>query len=183
MNRNQLKLSTSTDIRINWIAYWFFLISVTLWCFLIIAAPILASLKHKFLSGIIYLFFSKVCHQIPERSFFLVGKQLGVCMRCTGIYFGFFLGTIIYPVVHRFRPDWIPSAKLFFIVLLPISVDYLMNIFRIAQNTSISRSVTGFILGVMAVYFVLPGIFAFANNLKYSKQMKKWEQVDARKTR
>ena len=29
---------------------------------------------------------SVVCHQLPERSFFLDGRQLPVCARCTGLY-------------------------------------------------------------------------------------------------
>lgn len=35
-----------------------------------------------------------VCHQQPERSFFLNGLQLPLCARCTGIYAGLIAGAI-----------------------------------------------------------------------------------------
>jgi hypothetical protein len=35
-----------------------------------------------------YLVGSLLCHQRPERSFFLWGSQMPVCARCTGIYAG-----------------------------------------------------------------------------------------------
>src|SRR5262249_26791053 len=41
--------------------------------------------------------FSLVCHQMPERSFYLFGHPLAVCARCTGIYFGIAVGMICYP--------------------------------------------------------------------------------------
>jgi uncharacterized membrane protein len=34
----------------------------------------------------IYAIGSMICHQRPERSFFLDGQQLPVCARCTGLY-------------------------------------------------------------------------------------------------
>jgi len=39
-------------------------------------------------AGAIYAACSLICHQRPERSFFLWGAQFPVCARCAGIYFG-----------------------------------------------------------------------------------------------
>lgn len=44
-----------------------------------------------------------VCHQLPERSFFLAGRQLPVCARCTGLYFGVALGLIGWLAIRRAR--------------------------------------------------------------------------------
>jgi uncharacterized protein (TIGR03382 family) len=37
-------------------------------------------------SGLTYVAAGYVCHQRPERSFHLDGRQLPVCARCTGLY-------------------------------------------------------------------------------------------------
>ncbi|MBI3046683.1 MAG: DUF2085 domain-containing protein [Acidobacteria bacterium] len=39
-------------------------------------------------AGIVYLFGSRICHQIAERSLSLDGAQLPVCARCLGVYMG-----------------------------------------------------------------------------------------------
>jgi len=38
--------------------------------------------------------FSVVCHQQPERSFFLFGAPIAVCVRCLGIYLGAAIGLL-----------------------------------------------------------------------------------------
>src|SRR5262249_60172979 len=39
-------------------------------------------------SASIYAMASMLCHQRPERSFYLWGSQMPVCARCAGIYIG-----------------------------------------------------------------------------------------------
>ncbi|HXG01074.1 MAG TPA: DUF2085 domain-containing protein, partial [Bacteroidota bacterium] len=56
------------------------LVAASLWCGLIILAPMLAASASP-LAEYCYRFFQPVCHQRPERSFFLFGNQLGVCVR------------------------------------------------------------------------------------------------------
>jgi hypothetical protein len=46
-------------------------------------------------SALIYAVGAIVCHQLPARSFQWWGRQLPVCARCTGIYFGAALAAII----------------------------------------------------------------------------------------
>lgn len=41
--------------------------------------------------------FHALCHQLPERSFFVDGVQLAACHRCTGIYAGLVLGVLTLP--------------------------------------------------------------------------------------
>ena len=131
---------------------------MSLWCSLIVAAPWLASNEHKLSSGLIYLFFSKICHQIPERSFFIFGKQLAVCSRCAGLYFGFLLGTILYPIIFKLNINWIPSRKYLLLALIPITIDIAIRTLNIAENTFASRLITGLILGTMTAIFILHGI-------------------------
>jgi uncharacterized membrane protein len=46
-------------------------------------------------SFVVYLTGSLLCHQRPERSFFLWGSQMPVCARCTGIYVGAAVAAIV----------------------------------------------------------------------------------------
>ena len=153
--------SSSLNLR-----YAIFLIAVSLWCFFIIAAPWLASHEHAFSSGLIYLFFSKICHQIPERSFFIFGKQLTVCSRCTGLYFGFLVGALCYPFLFNLHRISAPSPKYLLLACIPIGIDIFIRTFHIAENTFASRSITGLILGATTILFVAPGILSlrFKNN-------------------
>lgn len=145
--------------------YSIFLSAIVIWCSLILAAPLLAKFEHRFSSGLIYFFFSKICHQIPERSFFILGKQLAVCSRCTGLYFGFLLGAILYPFIFKLNRISIPSRKYLFLACIPIAIDIFIRTFHIAENTFTSRLITGLILGATTVLFVLPGILT----LKFNK--------------
>ena len=43
------------------------------------------------------LYFSTICHQMPERSFELWGHQAAACHRCLGLYAGFVVGLLAVP--------------------------------------------------------------------------------------
>jgi uncharacterized membrane protein len=67
------------------------------WVALLIAAPLAPGWAGAFVYGL----GSFICHQIPERSFHLVGFQLPVCARCLGIYIGVAGGVAVVSL----RPD------------------------------------------------------------------------------
>jgi len=146
--------------------YSFFLVAIIIWCSLILLAPLLAKFEHRFSAGVIYFFFSKICHQIPERSFYLFGKQLAVCSRCTGLYFGFLIGAILYPLFFKLDQVKILSPKYLLIASIPIGIDISIRIFHIAENTFTSRLITGLILGAMTIIFIVPGILSLAYEKK-----------------
>lgn len=52
----------------------------------------------------VYAIGSVVCHQLPDRSFHLWGRQLPVCARCTGIYVGAAVVALIALAVARLKP-------------------------------------------------------------------------------
>src|SRR5437870_2097048 len=52
---------------------------------------------------VVYGLGSLLCHQRPERSFFLWGVQMPVCARCAGIYLGAAMAAAAF-VVGRGRP-------------------------------------------------------------------------------
>jgi uncharacterized membrane protein len=81
-------------------------------CLAVLAAPLSRD-------PFVYLLFSFVCHQQPERSLWLAGAPLAVCARCAGVYFGAFLGLLLQVPVRRgpllaavalLALDWITEA-------------------------------------------------------------------------
>lgn len=51
-----------------------------------------------------------ICHQIPERSFFLGGHQLPLCARCTGTFLGAVVGLVAILLLRRGRASRLPPA-------------------------------------------------------------------------
>jgi uncharacterized membrane protein len=125
---------------------------------LIIVAPLAAASGHNEIAGAIYYAFSPLCHQRPDRSFYLEGHKLGVCARCTGIYFGFALTLLAYPLVRSLRTTSTPARKWLFFAALPLLIDFSLTFFGIWENTHTSRLLTGLLLGSVAVFYVMPGI-------------------------
>ena len=64
---------------------------------LVVVAPLAAAGGHDGLAQVIYRAFGVLCHQLPERSYFIDGHKLAVCSRCTGVYAGFAFTLLLYP--------------------------------------------------------------------------------------
>ena len=111
-----------------------------MWCLLIIAAP-------AFDMPTIYRFFSIVCHQDPHRSWYLAGEPLAVCIRCTCIYLGFFIGTLL-----SLEPN---TAHLRLAALLTIG-EFILA--RLVLDSAWLRAATGLFLGIATAPFVVAGI-------------------------
>jgi uncharacterized membrane protein len=57
-----------------------------------VVAPLLVKLELPLAAFAVFAFFSRVCHQLPDRSFLLFGTPVAVCARCLGIYAGAAVG-------------------------------------------------------------------------------------------
>lgn len=125
---------------------------------LIIAAPVALQAGHPFWGLTIYRAFSYVCHQIPERSFFIAGHQFAVCSRCTGLYAGFAVATVAYPLVRSLRQTGAPPRKWLLIAAAPLAIDFTVGFLGIWDNSHSSRFATGALLGAVAVCYVMPGL-------------------------
>jgi len=134
---------------------------VAAFCLIILAmitgAPLALARGHHSLALVIYGVFSHLCHQIPDRSFFIAGHQYAVCARCTGLYAGFTVATLCYPLLRSLRRTDTPPRKWLFIAAAPLAVDFALGYFGIWENTHLSRFATGALLGSVAVLYVMPG--------------------------
>ena len=125
---------------------------------LIVIAPLAAASGHPAIAAGIYRAFATICHQLPERSFFIDDHKLAVCSRCTGIYGGFLFTMLVYPLVRSLRRTAAPARKWLFLAAVPLLIDFSLTFFGIWENTHTSRLLTGLLLGSVAVFYVMPGI-------------------------
>jgi len=107
------------------------------------------------LRGTLMLGFSMVCHQIAERSPAVEGIPLAVCHRCYGIYWGLLLAGFVFlalagwdAVFNRRAPLILAAA------LVPTSLDWMLGVLGIWENTPFSRLLTGALLGIVAGYYL-----------------------------
>src|SRR5215213_4160402 len=94
---------------------------------LIVAAPLLQARGHASLALLIYDIFGKFCHQISERSLHLEGEKLAVCSRCTGLYFGFALSVLFYPLARSLRRTDTPRLLWLLLSVVPVTVDWALT--------------------------------------------------------
>ena len=132
---------------------------------LIIGAPLAQANGHSAFALAIYKTFSFVCHQIPERSFHLLGYKFAVCSRCTGIYSGLAIAVLIYPLVRSFGDTQTPSLVWLFVAAAPLAIDWSVGYFSIWQNNHASRFATGFLLGGATVFYILPGLIELSSRM------------------
>ena len=134
---------------------------------LIVGAPLAQAYGHPALAAPIYKTFSFVCHQIPERSFHLAGHQFGVCSRCTGLYAGFALAALIYPLARSLERTDTPALVWLILATLPVAIDFALGYFSIWQNTHLSRFLTGALLSSVAVFYIMPGLIDLSSAIAH----------------
>ncbi len=121
------------------------------------------------LGGWIFLFFTKICHQIPERSFSCYGHTMAVCARCAGIYYGSFAGAILFPlfaeVINIIESK---TRMLFGVACFPIIIDVLFTRAGIINSSNVIRHITGLFSGLIVSIILLNLIF---NNTNKNKEV------------
>lgn len=133
---------------------------------LIVAAPLAHASQHGFLAGTLYQAFSYACHQQPERSFFIAGYPFAVCARCTGLYIGFALAAVLYPLLTSLRRTNPPERKWLFLAVGPLTIDFGLGFLGIWRNTHASRFLTGALLGAVVVFYVMPALVELSQRFR-----------------
>ena len=124
----------------------------------IVGAPIAAANHYDSLALTLYHAFGTLCHQLPDRSYFVDGHKLAVCARCSGLYGGFTLLLLLYPLIRQLRSTLLPPPKWLFLAAIPMLIDFSLTFFGIWENTHSSRFFTGLLLGGVTVFYVMPGL-------------------------
>src|SRR6185503_1519368 len=141
------------------LVFWLVTVAVvTIIVLLIVIAPVAAASGHSEIAEGIYRGFGIFCHQRPDRSYFIEGHKLAVCSRCTGLYAGFALTLLLYPLIRSLRNNVTPPRIYLILAAIPLGIDFSLTFFGIWDNTHTSRLLTGALLGSVAVFYVMPGI-------------------------
>ncbi|HEU4479653.1 MAG TPA: DUF2085 domain-containing protein, partial [Pyrinomonadaceae bacterium] len=114
----------------------------------------------------LYQAFSYACHQQPERSFFIAGLPFAVCARCTGLYIGFALAAVLYPLLTWLRRTNPPERKWLFLAVGPLAIDFGLGLLGIWHNTHTSRFLTGALLGAVVVFYVMPALVELSQRFR-----------------
>ena len=125
---------------------------------LIVAAPLAAAQGYSGAAVVLYKAFAVLCHQLPERSYFIAEHKLAVCARCTGLYAGFALTLLLYPLIRPLRTVEWPRRELLILAALPMAIDFGLTFVGVWENTHTSRLLTGLLLGGASVFYVMPGL-------------------------
>ena len=100
-----------------------------------------------------------VCHQLPEKSIFIEGKQLPVCARDTGIYFGSLISLFFILLSRRRRSNSIPVPYIsftFVFFMLLMGVDAVSSYVGFRETTNSIRLLTGLLVGISLPLFMYP---------------------------
>ncbi len=96
-----------------------------------------------------FLAIAFMCHQKPERSFFINGKQFPLCSRCTGILAGYFIG-IILAIITKCRHNFV-----FPLLLIPMIADGTVQLVFKRESNNCRRFITGIGGGIGIVYIFI----------------------------
>jgi uncharacterized membrane protein len=142
------------------VVYGSWLMISLVWLGMIFAAPWLMAQNYPLSALSLYQIFSVICHQIPDRTFFLWGFPLAVCSRCAGIYAGFIGGLILYPLARDLSNERFPPRRWLVGAATPMMIDFAVGYVGLWPSSFLSRTVTGFLFGAGAAFFILPGFIA-----------------------
>lgn len=158
------------------ITYFTIIVLEIIWIVSIISAPLI--IEAEGISGkagmIIYGLFSPLCHQLDDRCFHIDGNKFAVCVRCFGIYSGFFAGTVLYSLIYKGNKFLKMPRLIYFVVsLLLLLADVLLEYFSVIPGNFITRSVTGGLAGLISAFYIVPGVIIFVLEIfKYIKEFK-----------
>lgn len=127
-----------------------------------------------FLSELIYAdllldnAYSLVCHQDSSKLITFNGYSTKVCARCTGIYFGAFLSSLILIFVSINKSL---NVKFLLWASVPMIADVILYNVRIYSYSKIAALITGLLFGSICFLYIAYGIDKFIEELKKTEKL------------
>jgi uncharacterized membrane protein len=103
-----------------------------------------------------HAFGSVICHQLPDRSFFVDGRQLPVCARCTGLYVSAAVGLagwVAAKAMRGWRRLTVPPRPALAIVAaaaIPTAISYVTGVIGVWDGSNLARAALAVPLGMAA---------------------------------
>jgi uncharacterized membrane protein len=103
----------------------------------------------------VYFVGSAVCHQLDARSFHVLGHQMPVCARCTGIYVGAAIAALAVGVRRgrstlALNPRWLVG-----LALLPAAASLIYEWGTGVAPSNLTRGATGVVAGGTVAWLVI----------------------------
>jgi uncharacterized membrane protein len=136
----------------HWIAVIAFFIG--LYAGLPFLAPVLMAKGYTDLANIIYSAYRFACHQLPSRSYFIMGQQVAYCHRDAAIYSALFLAIILFGFVRR-RLKPLPLVG-YAALIAPMAVDGVTQLVGLRVSNWQLRTITGALFGLGSAWLALP---------------------------
>ena len=95
-----------------------------------------------------------ICHQKPERSFFLGGLQMAVCARCTGLYVG---AALAMPLALGFAAPLTTTRARWIVVLaaLPTAITWSLEFAGVTGFSNVLRFIAALPLGFAVAWLLI----------------------------
>ena len=131
-----------------------------LWLAAILAAPLTIASNRGVLSiGAVgaYAAGSRICHQRPDRCFWIHGRPMPVCARCTGIYAG---AAIAGPLGLLLASRWSSRRARLALALaaIPTAVSWGLEYAGVVHPSNLARAVLGVPLGFVVAWVVVSAV-------------------------
>ena len=140
------------------------------WAALIVSAP--RALHSGTAAGplsVLYAASARICHQRPERSFFIAGVQMPVCARCSGLYLSGALGSLVAWVGRRALRRPLP---LLMAAALPTAITFGLEVAGLMRFSNAMRALAALPLGACAGWL-------FVLMLRYDVRLDGHENADS----
>jgi len=150
-----------------------------------LAAPILANAGRQRAANVIYTIFRPLCHQLPERSYFLYGEQstytydelaieldgfipqryegggdlgykVAICERCVAIFGVMLIASVAFGLLRSIAKPL--SLAQFGLFIVPLAIDGTGQLLGFWTSSWMSRTITGSLFGIAIVWLAFPYI-------------------------
>jgi uncharacterized membrane protein len=128
-----------------------------LWTTALFLAPSARASSPRFsgFSAAVYAAGAVVCHQRPERSFFVSGQPLPVCARCTGLYVSAVIGGLLTLAIGGAPPAPRRARWTLALASVPTAVTWTGEFAGLIHPANLTRAIAAIPLGIVAAWLVI----------------------------